>query len=74
MLLLNQITDGELAASPVCTEKSIQLETQGIQPGGVLPKNLSCVILGRSVEPGWRRTSAKFAPVCTEKSIQLGTR
>ncbi len=45
----------------VCTEKSIQLETKGIQPGGVLPRNLSCVILGRSVEPGWRQTPAKFA-------------
>jgi hypothetical protein len=39
--------------SPVCTEKSIQLETKEIQPGGVLPRNLSCVILGRSVDPGW---------------------
>jgi len=54
----------------VCTEKSIQLETKGIQSGGVLPRNLSCVILSRSVEPGWRRTPAKFAPFSGESSFR----
>ncbi len=34
-----------LAECPVCTEKSIQLETKGIQPGGTLPQNLSCLLL-----------------------------
>ena len=38
---------------PVCTENSIQLETNAIQPGGVLHSNFSYVIMGRSVEPGW---------------------
>ena len=56
--------------NPVCTEKSIQLETKGIQPGGLIPINLSCVILGRSVKPSWRRTPAKFAPFSGESSFR----
>jgi hypothetical protein len=54
----------------VCTEKSIQLETKRIQPGGVLPKNLGCMILGRQVDPGWRMTPAKFALFSGESTFR----
>jgi hypothetical protein len=59
-----------LSACPVCTENSIQLETKGIQLGGVLPKNLGCMILGRSVDPSWRMTPAKFALFSGESSFR----
>jgi 6-phosphofructokinase 2 len=55
---------------PVCTEKSIQLETKEIQRGGILPRNLSCVILGRSVDPSWRLMPAKFALFSGESSFR----
>ncbi len=54
----------------VCTEKSIHLETTAIQSGGILPKNLSCVNLVRSVEPGWRLTPAKSALFSGESSFR----
>ena len=54
----------------MCTEKSIQLEPKGIQPGGTLPKNFGCMILGRSVDPGWRMTPAKFALFSGESSFR----
>ncbi len=59
-----------LTECPVCTEKSIQLETTAIQSDGILPRNLSCVNLGRSVELGWRLTPAKFALFSGESSFR----
>ena len=48
----------------------IQLETTAIQSDGILPRNRSCVNLGRSVEPGWRLTPAKFALFSRESSFR----
>ena len=62
--------DNLRAPCPVCTEKSIQLETTAIQSDGILPRNLSCVNLVRSVEPGWRLTPAKSALFSGESSFR----